>query len=424
MLRQPICFMVTAFLVTCGLQAQVATPQPSTLLRDSRVTPVAGESWLIHLNRYLGDTSMGKTWRLGPGPQEEVSLRQTLPARMLSPKDGVTLRGSDLYRLNCRGCHGEAGLGAPPEINSIINPVRATSVRLIQERMKNSGMEMSYADVAKLARQARTALLERLHKGGENMPSFPQLNEKEIRSLFAYLEQLADVPGAAGEQSGVKESHVRVGELIVKSTCHTCHSASGPNPGAQELMEGAIPPLSTLTVRKKESEFIRKVTQGASVEMGTPSMRYRGRMPVFFYLNDQEAADVYLYLSLYPPSEQASDNSVVVASLAVKPTSRTGTGSPPSASVLKTTGREGRESTAFAGIARVVWPLMAALVIFALVGGLVFTLREFNRLSHLGTGRGARTRDLPAEPGMSGELDAINDATRPMAYRSARRNSQ
>ena len=32
-------------------------------------------------------------------------------------------------------------------------------------------------------------------------------------------------------------------------------------------------------------------------------MLYSGRMPVFYYLNEQEAEDVYLYLSLYPPSD-------------------------------------------------------------------------------------------------------------------------
>ena len=62
-----------------------------------------------------------------------------------------------------------------------------------------------------------------------------------------------------------------MGEFIVKSTCHSCHSAVGPDPGPQELLDGAIPPLSTLTTRKSQPEFIHKVTQGTSVLMGTPS---------------------------------------------------------------------------------------------------------------------------------------------------------
>ena len=30
------------------------------------VTPVSGESWLVHLNRSFNETSMGKTGHLGP----------------------------------------------------------------------------------------------------------------------------------------------------------------------------------------------------------------------------------------------------------------------------------------------------------------------------------------------------------------------
>jgi hypothetical protein len=137
-----ICFVVTALLVTSGLWAQTSTPQ-AFLLRD--VTPVAGESWLNHLNRSFGDTSMGKTGRLGPGSQEDVALQQ-IQAPIFSSRSGVTLHGSDLYRLNCQGCHGESGHGASPEINSVINPVRATSVSLVVARMKESGMDISYAD--------------------------------------------------------------------------------------------------------------------------------------------------------------------------------------------------------------------------------------------------------------------------------------
>ena len=207
--------------------------------------------------------------------------------------------------MNCQGCHGESGEGAPPEINSVINPVRATSVELVMARMKTAGMEIGRADAVKLAQQSKTALLQRLHNGGESMPPFPHLNESEVNSLVAYLKQLAAVPGAESEQLAVKESRIRVGEHIVKSTCHTCHAATGPDPGPQQIWNGAIPPLSTLTMRKSRPEFIRKVTRGAPVLMGVSPMLYRGRMPVFYYLSEDEAADVYLYLTLYPPSQSA-----------------------------------------------------------------------------------------------------------------------
>ena len=58
--------------------------------------------------------------------------------------------------------------------------------------------------------------------------------------------------------------------------------------------------------------------------MGAPAMLCRGRMPVFFYLTDEEAADVYLYLTLYPPTEQSPDSRLVGASMAL--TSHSGRG--------------------------------------------------------------------------------------------------
>ena len=282
----------------------------------TKVTAVAGESWLSHLHRTFDETSMGKTGRLGPAelePQGQSSGWLT-PVSSRPAGQTVTLHGADLYRMNCRGCHGEAGLGAPPEINSVINPVRAGSTTLIMERMKKTGMSMSYAEAAKLAKQSQDAVIERLHKGGQDMPPFSHLSEPEIRSLVAYLKQLADVPGAEREQLAVRETPVRVGEHIVKSTCHICHSASGPNPDPQQLADGAIPPLSALTSRVNQAQFVRKVTRGAPIVMGTPPLACRGRMPVFYYLSEEEAADVYLYLSSYRPYQWANLNPVMAAS--------------------------------------------------------------------------------------------------------------
>src|ERR1019366_4117167 len=107
-------------------------------------------------------------------------------------------------------------------------------------------------------------------------------------------------------QVAVREPRMRVGEHIVKSTCHICHSAAGPNPTPQQLYEGAIPPLNTLALRKSRAEFIRKVTPGPPATMGAPPEFSRGRMPVFYYLSEDEAADVYLYLARYPPYQWAT----------------------------------------------------------------------------------------------------------------------
>src|SRR5208337_2056563 len=151
--------------------------------KDVPVTVVTGESWLSHLNRPFSETSMGKTGHLGPPPPmqaEETASWQPRLSAGAAPQT-VTIHGADLYRLNCQGCHGESGQGAPPEINSVINPVRATSVALIIERMKTVGMDISRADAVQLAQQSNTALLQRLHNGGQNMPPFPHLNDAEVR---------------------------------------------------------------------------------------------------------------------------------------------------------------------------------------------------------------------------------------------------
>ncbi len=300
------CLAVALCALAASLPATADSQSTPTHSSEPAVTPVAGQSWINHLNRPFGDTSMGKTGRLGPPPPDSADAIAAQPPLLLPSLAGgnVSLRGADLYRLNCQGCHGEAGLGAPPEIHSVIDPVRATSVPLVVARMKKSGMEITSAAAGELAKQAQDALLQRLHQGGESMPPFPHLTDGEIHALIAYLKQLSGVPGAA--QMTVTESQLRVGEHIVKSTCHTCHDAAGPNPTASELENGAIPPLETLTLRTDEMGLIRKVTLGAPIVMGTPPAPHRGRMPVFYYLTQQEAADVYLYLATNPPSQLAA----------------------------------------------------------------------------------------------------------------------
>ncbi len=288
--------VAAVFVLAASLLAQTAgTP-------DTSVTAVQGESWLNHLHKSFNETGMGKTWELGPAPTEPGQIP---PMWQLELTNGyasqtLTIHGSDLYRLNCRGCHGALGHGSPPEINAVTGPVQATSVTATMERMKQAGREMSRADVSAVAKESKILLLQRLHMGGLHMPP-PTLSDTEIRSLVAYLEVLSDVPGAANRQIAVRESSYRIGEHIVKSTCHVCHSATGANPDPEQIYEGAIPPLSSLTARVSLPDFVRKVTTGAPINMGTPAALYRGRMPVFAYLTQDEAAAAYLYLMLYPP---------------------------------------------------------------------------------------------------------------------------
>jgi mono/diheme cytochrome c family protein len=369
-----------SFVLVCILAISALGQTAAT--RAVEITPVAGESWLSHLHRNFAETSMGKTGRLGPPSSVEGDEAPVF--RQLSvdrTRQTVTLHGADLYRMNCWGCHGEFGLGAPPEINSVINPTRAASTQLIMDRMKKIGMDMSQADAAQLASQSKAALLERLHKGGTDMPPFPHLNEPEVRAILGYLKQLAGVPGAEKQQATVEESHLRVGEHIVKSTCHICHSAAGPNPNAAQLFNGTIPPLSTLTTRTSLPEFERKIRSGAPITMGTPPSPFRGRMPVFYYLDEDEVTDAYLYLKLYPPEKalpgpvmeatevKTATSKIVPVALSIEPTNV----APPS---------NARD------LVMIVFPIAAEIFVgLLLAGGFWFTLREIRRLTALSNSR-------------------------------------
>jgi len=344
--------------------------------RTAPITPVKGESWLNHLHQRFEETSMGKTYHLGPplarGAEEAQDWQRLLSADSI--KQTAIMRGSDLYRLNCWGCHGEFGLGAPPEINSVVNPTRATSTQLIMERMKNLGMEMSRVDAAQLAGQSKAALLQRLHNGGTNMPPFPHLSEAEVHAIFNYLRQLAGIPGAEKQQAVIKESRLQVGEHIVKSTCHICHNAAGNNPEPQQIFDGAIPPLNTLTTRVSLLDFERKVRIGAPITMGTPPSQFRGRMPVFYYLREEEVADAYLYLKVYPPALESLDP--------VLPATENNQAASKMVPVEYTAEPQIAAGTNAAELSTIVFPVVSeTFVALLLIGGLWFTFREIRRLT-------------------------------------------
>lgn len=386
---------ILSFILLGSIAATAQAPVAHSSLPANGVpTPVSGESWINHLSRPFSETSMGKTGELGPTTDDDQSERTTLPG-VAAPAPDTTLSGADLYRFNCRGCHGAEGLGAPPEINSVINPVRATSVSLVMQRMKSRGLDISLSSANELSKEARAALLQRIHEGGENMPSFSYLSTAEIDSIVAYLNELADVPGSA-KANRVRESPERVGELIVKSTCHICHGATGPNPNEQQLYEGQIPPLEVLSSRVDQARFINKVTHGSPILMGDPPSLYRGRMPVFYYLSSQEAADAYFYLNYYPPNDKTR-SAAVVSSVQAPPEPPAG-GAGPSKANTEAQG-SAAEAHSNGGLTTNAVLLIAGLFAFVLalsVGGLAFTIREFSRLS--------RTRALsPALDDISGE---------------------
>jgi mono/diheme cytochrome c family protein len=216
----------------------------------------------------------------------------------------VELSGADLYRLNCQSCHRAEGTGSPPEIKSVLGLVQGSSLELVRRHLQQAGTSPGSAARAQATR-ARADLYQRIRKGGQRMPALAHLQESDIDAVYAYLTLLAGAPDAP-PQSRQPTSWARLGEHVVKGTCHICHDAVGPRPSRQALAPGTIPPFTTLLEDKAVADFVTKVRSGAPVMVGDPAFHYRGRMPVLPFLQDVEVAAAYMFLVAYPP--QADDS--------------------------------------------------------------------------------------------------------------------
>ena len=264
-----------AFSVIASAQAGQRPAAP-----EAAVTAVSGPSWLHTLGVDYRDTSLGRgAGRYGPNPSDIASDRKPVSVT-LAPH--VTVTGADLYRFNCQACHRAEGTGAPPEIKSVLPAVQGSTLQQMR------------------ATVTKADLYTRIEKGGQRMPARGHLQSADVDVLYSYLTRLAGTTGGppiAQESIGSD----RLGENVVKGTCHICHDATGPRPTDQAMLEGAIPSLAALMTDKSIAEFVNKVERGAATVMGTPPVPHRGRMPVFYYLTDNELAAAYHYLKAYPP---------------------------------------------------------------------------------------------------------------------------
>ena len=273
---------------------QAPRPWPSAP-KDPTVTPVAGPGWLTRLGVTLSQTSLGRgSGRYGP-PE-----RTAAPAPSLGVPADAALTGADLYRLNCQACHGLEGRGAPPEIKSAVDPVRGVPLEVLRAQLKAQHQPTGEAEARARPEHIRAAILTRVHNGGQRMPSREHLSDGEFDLLFAYLGVLAGST-KAGPSKHETVSWARVGQHVVKGTCHICHDAVGPRPSAEEMGKGKIPSLQSLLSSKAVAEFVTKARSGAPADLTGLGMMHRGRMPVFYYLRDEEIAAAYVYLATYPP---------------------------------------------------------------------------------------------------------------------------
>jgi mono/diheme cytochrome c family protein len=265
------------------------------------VTPVAGPSTLNHLGLSIEHSSMGWEGQWGPPPATVPQPSSDRGGRIEDPTTGFRLNGADLYRVSCRACHKADGSGGPPEINSLIGPVQSASLQWMTQRMKEMGRPASPSFIRELTAGTEADLQKRLKVGGHNMPSFAHLSDEEIRVLRPYLDQMARVPGAERQQREMMEPVARVGELVVKGTCHICHDATGPDNKPTTVLGDVIPALANIPHQKTEGQFVQKVLAGSPIPLSAGGVMSRGRMPVFNYLTGAEAAAAYSYLITYPP---------------------------------------------------------------------------------------------------------------------------
>ena len=271
---------------------------------ESSVTPVAGPSWLNHLNIKYGDSSFGRgADRYGPAPGEPSATNPPSTSFVAGQRNVLT--GGDLYRLNCQACHRAEGTGSPPEIKSVLSLVQGSSLELVRRQLRSEDKAAPAATIRQQVAKARAELYRRVREGGQRMPPFAHLQEADIDALYAYLTELAHTPDSR-PQSQRTVSWGRLGEHVVKGTCHICHDAVGPRPTGDAMLAGAIPPMAQLVTDNPQVTFVSKARNGAPVVMGQPLFHYRGRMPVFYYLQDVELAAAYDFLVAYPPQPAAT----------------------------------------------------------------------------------------------------------------------
>jgi len=272
-------------------RASTAIEQPAYT-----ITPVTGPSRIHQLGLELDRTSLGRVGRFGPSADAR-------PLQGTEAGASFVLTGADLYRLNCRSCHESDGQGVPPEIHSVIPPVRGASPAWLKQDFKRRGFPVNDQFLAGVAKGAQQDLRKRLAKGGQEMPAFGHLQGPEVDALVGYLQTLAAVPDAPAAPTRVREDLLRVGEHIVKGTCHTCHDATGPDVDAEAMARGEIPPLASFPRKYSVDDVVGKVREGRRITGGLTAMSDHGRMPVFSYLTPSEVASAYFYLSLYPPRQ-------------------------------------------------------------------------------------------------------------------------
>lgn len=233
------------------------------------VTPASGPSLLTRLKAGFDGSSLGKAGYIGvPTSAPEVEPAAA-PGGLAT---GFELSGEDLYRINCRSCHGVGGKGIAADIPSVVAKIRGAA-------QQASGGDPS----------GELGVRHRLLEGGQIMPAMAHLTPAEIEALLGHLEASTGVAGAPAPRR-VPVSALRVGEHVAKAVCQICHDAvTGlPQTGTQRLQ----PALAEIPARYALGDFVRRVHSTEA----RPAHR-----PRLGYLSTAELEATYFYLAAYPP---------------------------------------------------------------------------------------------------------------------------
>jgi mono/diheme cytochrome c family protein len=252
-----------------ALALAVAAPAPGV---ESGVTPARGPSLVARLRAGVDWTAFG---RVGEG---ESAAAPTAHAAGRAPgawlTEGFALAGADLYRLNCRACHGPDGKGGRSGIPPLWGAVEK-------------------APVATGEPGGEIRVRHRLVEGGRVMPNFLHLTAEETSLLIGHLRTLGR-PEVKTPASTLRQSALRVGEHVVKATCQICHDAvAGPD---RMPADAQVPTLGEMTEKFAAAEFVRKTRAGSATVRGEP-----GRMPRFDYLATEELEAAYVFLIAFSP---------------------------------------------------------------------------------------------------------------------------
>jgi mono/diheme cytochrome c family protein len=313
--------MLVALAVTGGCSAQTSATSAST--PDAAVSAVHGPSVLKTLGLSVEATNFGKlggseaappTQRIEP--MTAVGQDRRFGHGMFSwffdrsnrPEAGgrtpaFRLTGADLYRMSCQSCHGPTGAGSPPEILSLTGPVQGTSLALLVQEMKAHDRPVDIPFLRGVVGGAEHDLRQRLTAGGQKMPPFAYLTDQEVDALVGYMQRMVKNPDAPASNPLLTLSTARVGEDVVKGTCHTCHDATGPGRRAM-MMQGVIPSLASMPEEEAFNDIVAKVRDGVAPPMMMMMMMMStgpAKMPKLPFLTPQELAAAMVYLRDYPP---------------------------------------------------------------------------------------------------------------------------